>query len=163
MTSLLRRSPLLLVVASASFGAACWDFQKNVPEGPSPLPPVRFATVRVAYRQPRGCTNDVALCETRVVFFGSWMQPGQEVLLDAQPGLIWTGEALNVPVNWPPADVPHRVRVFDPHLAQTPTNGVTAARLTVGGQILTQFDSRGTPSESAYVYIDDVGVGHNPP
>lgn len=162
-TLLLRRATLVIVVvASALASAACWDFQKNVPEGPSALPPARFATVRIEYRQPRGCSNAAALCATRVVFFGSWMQPGQEVLLDPQPGLIWTGEATNVPVNWPPADVPHRVRVFDPHLAETPTGGVSASRLSVGGQTLTTFDALGTTDESAYVYVDDVGVGHNP-
>jgi hypothetical protein len=160
-TLLLRRASLV-VVASALASAACWDFQKDVPEGPSALPVARFATVRVEYRQPRGCSNAVALCETRVVFFGSWMQPGEEVLLDPQPGLIWTGEATNVPVNWPPADSPHRVRVFDPHLADTPTGGVSAARLTVGGQFLTKYDSLGTADESAYVYVDDDGAGHNP-
>jgi hypothetical protein len=118
--------------------------------------------VHVEYRQPRGCSNVASLCETRVVFFGSWMHPGEEVLLDPQPGLIWTGEANNVPVNWPPEDSPHLVRVFDPHLTDTATGGVTAARLQVGGQMLTRFDSPGTTSESAFVYVDDVGVGHNP-
>jgi hypothetical protein len=161
-TLLLRRAPLL-AIALALASPACWNFQKDVPEGPSALPPARYATVDVQYRQPRGCSNLAALCETRVVFFGSWMQPGEEVLLDPQPGLVWTGEAKKVPVNWPPADSPHLVRVFDPHLTDTPTGGVTAARLSVGGQILTEFDSPGTASESAYVYIDDLGVGHNPP
>jgi hypothetical protein len=39
---------------------------------------------------------------------------------------------------------------------------VTAARLVVGGQLLNQFDSPGTPKESGLVYVDDNGVGRNP-
>ncbi len=39
---------------------------------------------------------------------------------------------------------------------------MTAARLSVGGQLLTQYDSPGTPDESGLVYIDDNGVGRNP-
>jgi hypothetical protein len=39
---------------------------------------------------------------------------------------------------------------------------VTGARLIVGGQLLNEFDSPGTPKESALVYIDDDGVGRNP-
>jgi hypothetical protein len=44
----------------------------------------------------------------------------------------------------------------------TPTGGVTAARLQLGGQILTHFDSPGTPRESGIVYVDGNGVGRNP-
>jgi hypothetical protein len=57
---------------------------------------------------------------------------------------------------------PHLVRVFDPHLVDTETGGVTAARLVVGGQILDSFDQPGTPQESGRVYVDDNGAGRNP-
>ena len=55
------------------------------------------------------------------------------------------------------------MRVFDPHLVDTETAGVTAERLKVGRQVLTIFDERGTPGESAHVYVDVNGIGHNPP
>ncbi len=91
------------------------------------------------------------------------MRPGQEIYLQDDPGsLVWTGTATNVPVNWPPNDEPHYVRVFDPHLVNTPTGGVTAARLLVGGQTIYFYDQPGTPKESGLIYVDDNGVGRNP-
>jgi hypothetical protein len=39
---------------------------------------------------------------------------------------------------------------------------VTAARLMVGGQIITTYDTPGTPTESGLIYVDDNGVGRNP-
>jgi len=121
-------------------------------------------SVRVEYRQPNGCANATPVaCDNLVVFFGSWMHPGQEIYLESDPGShLWTGIAPGVPVNWPPVDQPHLVRVFDPHLVNTATGGVTAARLLVGGQALTQYDSPGTPRESGLVYVDDNGAGRNP-
>jgi len=140
----------------------CLDFQKDPPAGPSALPAARYATVHVQYRQPNGCANVASPCDSRVVFFGSWMRPGEELLLDGGPGHVWTGTAVNVPVNWPPQEAAHLVRIFDPYLSETETGGVTASRLTVGGQVVTAFEQIGTPAESAYVYVDDLGVGHNP-
>jgi hypothetical protein len=150
----------LALVAAVSTGC---DFQPDPPEGPSAVAPGRFASVTVEYRQPNGCANAPAACDNLVVFFGSWMRPGQEIYLTSVAGShVWTGLAEAVPVNWPPVDQPHLVRVFDPHLVQTPTGGVTGARLIVGRQALTRFDSPGTPQESALVYVDDNGVGRNP-
>jgi hypothetical protein len=77
-------------------------------------------------------------------------------------GLIWVGTARNVPVNYPPRDFAHAVRVFDPHILDHPTGGVTAERLRVGRQLLTVFDSEGTPAESGLVYVDENGYGHSP-
>jgi len=54
------------------------------------------------------------------------------------------------------------VAVYDPHLRDTETGGVTAGRLVVGGQNLTVFLNAGTPQESAFVYVDENGMGHNP-
>jgi hypothetical protein len=149
--------------AVAAAAAGC-DFQPDPPEGPAALPGSRTVDVRVEYRQPQGCVNTVsARCVDLVFFFGSWMHPGEEFALDLAPGTyVWSGTAKGVPVNWPPTDQPHLVRVFDPHLQGTPTGGVTGARLIVGGQLLNEFDSPGTPKESALVYIDDDGVGRNP-
>jgi hypothetical protein len=150
------------LVAIALVGVAC-DVQPDVTEGPSALPPTTYATIQIEYRQPNACENVAESCVDRVVFFGSWMRPGEEVLLDGAPGHIWVGQATNVPVNWPPVIEPHLVRVFDPHLVQTVTAGVTASRIRVGGQILTEYDDVGTPKESGRVYVDMDGIGHNPP
>jgi hypothetical protein len=152
----------LVPLALAAALASC-DFQPDPEPGPTAVSPARFATVRIEYRQPNGCANAPAACENLVVFFGSWMRPGQEIYLDSAPGShVWTGAAEGVPVNWPPVEEPHLVRVFDPHIVDTPSGGVTAARLLVGGQILSEYDSPGTPQESGLVYIDDNGVGRNP-
>lgn len=153
----------LVLFAAAAIAAGC-DFQPDPPEGPSALAPARVVDVRIEYRQPQGCENAAPEhCVDLVWFFGSWMHPGDEIPLEPVAGsYVWAGTAKGVPVNWPPGDAPHLVRVFDPHLKDTPTGGVTAARLSVGGQILTQYDSPGTPEESGLVYVDDAGVGRNP-
>ena len=158
----------LLALAIALSGPAC-DFQKDPDPGPAALSPTRFVTIKVEYRQPAGCQNNENTCDARVVFFGSWMRPrdagygGDQVLLDTRFGPnFWEGLVPNVPVNWPPNDFPHYVRVYDPHLQATSSGGVTAARLMVGGQIITTYDTPGTPTESGLIYIDDNGVGRNP-
>lgn len=157
-----RRIVLALLVFSAA--ASGCDFQPDPEAGPSAVPAPAVVNIRIEYRQPNGCANASAVaCDNLVVFFGSWMHSGQEIYLTADPGsYVWTGVASGVPVNWPPVEEPHLVRVFDPHLVDTPTGGVTGARLLVGGQILTQYDSPGTPQESALLYVDDNGVGRNP-
>ncbi len=159
MRPIVRR--LLPLVAAAA--AAC-DFQPDPPQGPAALPATRTVSVRIEYRQPAACENaDPVHCVDLVWFFGSWMHAGEEVHLEPVGGsYVWAGTATGVPVNWPPTDEPHLVRVFDPHLKDTPTGGVTAARLSVGGQQLTVYDQPGTPKESGLVYVDDNGVGRNP-
>jgi hypothetical protein len=150
-------------LAVLALGAISCDFQPDPEAGPAPLAGGRFASVRIEYRQPSACENEASACENLVVFFGSWMRPGQEIYLqDTTGSKVWTGVATNVPVNWPPNDEPHYVRVFDPHLVDTPTGGVTAARLQVGGQVIYYFDRPGTPKESGLIYVDDNGVGRNP-
>jgi len=159
MRSHLRRLALVAVGAAV---VGC-DMQPDPPPGPTPVGPARFVNVTVQYRQPTECINASGECGNAVVFLGSWMNPGQEVYLSRDPGShVWTGVAPGVPVNWPPLEEPHLVRVFDPYLFGTDTNGVTAARLLVGGQILQDYDQPGTPAEAARVYIDDNGVGRNP-
>jgi hypothetical protein len=150
-------------VALLALGTVSCDFQPEVEPGPTPVAGGRFASVRIEYRQPAGCENAASACGNLVVFFGSWMRPGQEIYLqDATGTSVWTGVAPSVPVNWPPNDEPHYVRVFDPHLVNTSTGGVTAARLQVGGQIIYYYDQPGTPKESGLIYVDDNGVGRNP-
>jgi len=162
MKKITRRGAPALVAALAFLGDGCLEITKSVTEGPPPVPSPRLVSVRVEYRQPNGCVNVVNPCNTRVVFFGSWMQPGGEVLLSQNPGYVWTGTVLNVPVNFPPREQPYLVRVFDPHLIETPTGGVTASRLVVGGQMITFFDQPGTTAESGVIFIDDNGIGRNP-
>jgi hypothetical protein len=159
------RSLVPFLAIAAAVAAGC-DFQPDPAAGPAPLPGTRTVSVRIEYRQPAHCANlDPSNCIDPVFFLASWMHPGhdEEVILTNVAGsYVWAGTATGVPVNWPPTDQPHFVRVYDPHLKDTPTGGVTAARLTVGGQILTQYNNPGTPTESGLIYIDDDGVGHNP-
>ncbi len=154
----------LALVAVAMTAVACPDFQPDPPAGPTPITGgQRFATITVEYRQPAHCANTADHCLDRVVFFGSWMGKNDPVVLATPAGpYFWTGVVENVPVNWPPTDQPHFVRIYDPHLVQTPTNGDTAARLTIGSQAVQVFDSVGTPLEAGLIYVDDNGIGHNP-
>jgi hypothetical protein len=154
----LRLGLTILLVSSAG----CYEFQPDTPAGPSELPPAAYATVQIEYRQPNICLNALGNCAERVVLFASWMRPGEEIPLEPAPGFLWVGQANNVPVNWPPVVSPHVVRVYDPHLVDTATAGVTALRLVVGGQVLTVYENPGTPGEVGLVYVDDNGIGHNP-
>ncbi len=160
MTSVLPcRLGLTFLLLSLS---GCYEFQPDVPAGPSELPLATYASITIEYRQPNGCANALGNCADRVVFFGSWMRPGEEILLEPAAGFLWLGRASNVPVNWPPHVPPHLVRVFDPHLVDTDSAGVTASALKVGEQILTVLNNVGTPRESGQVFVDDNGLGHNP-
>jgi hypothetical protein len=159
-----RRSILGLAVGVlGGLATACYDFHLTGPEDPpSPNPP-RLVSVTIEYRQPNGCANSRTNCDDRVVFFASWMRPGDEFPLERDPGgLIWRGVARGVPVNFPPRDVPHAVRVFDPHILDHPSGGLTAERLRVGGQILTVISSPGTDEEAGLIYVDENGQGRNP-
>ena len=151
------------VATAALLSGSCYDFRVEGPEDPSPVVPPRLVSVTIEYRQPQGCVNSADRCDDPVVFFASWMHFGQEITLTLPAGgYVWVGTAHNVPVNYPPRDLPHAVRVFDPHILDHPTGGVTAERLLVGRQILTVFDSEGTPRESGLVYVDENGFGHSP-
>jgi hypothetical protein len=154
---------ILAVLTAALLGSGCNAFRLSAPEdAPDPNPP-SVVSVTVQYRQPQGCLNVETPCDEPVVFFGSWMHPGDEFRLTPDPGsFIWRGIARGVPVNYPPRDQPYLVRIFDPHLREGPGGGVTAQRLWVGGELLDKFDSPGGENESALVYIDESGMGHDP-
>jgi hypothetical protein len=159
-----RRSYLAAAALAAGvLGGACYDFHLTGPEdAPSPNPP-NLVSVTIEYRQPQGCVNSRTNCDDKVVFYGSWMRPGDEFNLQRDPGgYVWRGVAPGVPVNFPPRDLPHAVRVYDPHLLDQPNEGLTAERLRVGGQILTVIDSPGTTREAGLIYIDENGQGRNP-
>jgi hypothetical protein len=149
---------------TALLSFSCYDFRGEGPEDPSPVVPPGLVSVAIEYRQPNGCVNSAGRCGDPVVFFGSWMREGQEITLSpvAGGGRIWVGTAHSVPVNFPPREYAHTVRIFDPHILDHATLGVTAERLWVGRQLLIAFDAEGTPAESALVYVDANGFGHNP-
>lgn len=149
-------------MAAAAVSSGCWSLYApdNAPEVNTV---VRSVSVNVAYRQPQGCLNVTTPCDEPVIFFGSWMHPGEEFRLTPEPGgYWWRGIARNVPVNYPPRDQAHLVRIFDPFLREGPGSGVTAQRLWVGGELLDMFDKPGGVDESALVYIDSDGFGHDP-
>jgi hypothetical protein len=156
----MRAAPLLIIiVATALFSC----FHQTGPEDPTPVSVPPLVTVTIQYRQPSACLNITSPCDGRVVFFGSWMPAGNQILLTEDPStFVWTGTASNVPVNFPPTDSPYYVRIYDPYLRDLGTGGITADRLAVGGQALTKFEAYGSPAESALVYIDARGIGHNP-
>lgn len=156
------RRPWRLLPVLLTLTVVSCDFQPDPPASPSAVAITRFADVRVQYRQPNGCANAAAHCDDLVVFFGSWMKPGEEMYLEETGSYQWSGTVRRVPVNWPPSEEPHLVRVFDPHLVDTANGGVTAARLSIGGQLVYYYDSPGTPSEVGIIYVDDNGVGRNP-
>jgi hypothetical protein len=158
-----RRRWSLAILAAVLLGGGCNTFRQSAPDGAPEFNPPRVVSVTVQYRQPQGCLNVATTCDEPVVFFGSWMHPGQEFQLTPDPGnFIWRGTARNVPVNFPPRDQAYLVRIFDPFLREGPGGGVTAQRLWVGGQLLSKFDTPGGENESALVYIDENGTGHNP-
>jgi hypothetical protein len=157
----LTRRPALALLGALLAGG-CF-FEKSGPDGPSPVSVTRQVVVTVEYVQPGLCLNSANRCADPVVFFGSWMRPGQEFALTPVPGTFnWSGRASSVPANFPPSDEPYLVRVYDPYLLDTASGGVTAARLRIGGQMLVDVEAVGTPAESGRVYIDDNGVGHTP-
>jgi hypothetical protein len=159
--TLIARAPRLALAALAVLAASC--LHQTGPEDPSPIPHPTLVSVRLEYRQPNGCLNVTTPCDGPVRFSASWMPAGAYIDLAQTSGtFIWTGIAHDVPANFPPLGEPYLVRVADPYLHEYQTQGATADRLQVGGQILTKFYEYGTPVEAGYVYIDVQGVGHNP-
>jgi len=135
----------------------------EIPIGPGPVAVPGRVSVTVEYRQPNSCQNVQASCSGDVVFYGSWMRPGGEVTLRAQPdSYVWTATISGVPVNFPPSDEPYFVRIYDPFLRDTATGGVTGRRVRIGRQALIVLDRVDTPEEFAWVFVDANGVGHNP-
>jgi hypothetical protein len=155
-----RSLPVLLL--AGLLAASCDDYRIEGPTDPEPVAPPRLVSVTVEYLQPNECVEGSPRCEDLVVFFGSWMLPGEEFFLRKEPGrLVWRGTATRVPVNFPPRGAPHAVRVYDPHMVGSPTGGVTAARLAVGGEAISRIDFPGGTREVGLVYIDENGQGRN--
>lgn len=159
----MRQRVLRAILLLSCVGTACYDFHVATPEGPPALPQPRTASVAVEYRQPDQCGDTPAHCENAVIFYGSWMRPGEHLVLTPVAGrFIWVGTASRVPVNFPPRGRAHAVRVFDPYLGAAATTGFSGRRLTVGGESLSNIEAFARPEEHALVYVDDNGFGHNP-
>jgi hypothetical protein len=154
-----------LLLAGILLWAGCDSFHKTGPEDPDPVIRPMLVEVTVEYRQGNICYSS-SHCEDNVAFLASWLPTGQGVLLQRVSTFAWQARIPNVPVNYPPKDDPYVVAVYDPFLRDTGYGGVTAGRLIVGGQNLTDFvtvqDTQGVSHESAFVYIDENGKGHNP-
>jgi len=155
--------PIVLGLAVLS-ALSCNAFKRTAgPEEAAPVNPPGTVSVTVEYDQVPECVEGSPRCEDNVVFFGNWMQPGEEFFMRKEPGrYVWRGTAPRVPVNFPPRGQPYLVRIYDPHIVGGPTAGITADRLKVGGELMTQFYSPGNPSESGLVFIDQNGQGHTP-
>jgi hypothetical protein len=155
---------LASVLAVALLGAGCDAFHKEGPEDPTPINPPTMVAVSIEYRQPVGCLEAAPRCAEAVVFYATWLPAGVGIpLLKDEGGTpVWRGRALGVPVNFPPRGEPYQVRVFDPHLRGDSLGGLSANRITVGSELLTRLRDAGTTDESALVYIDENGLGHNP-
>jgi hypothetical protein len=157
----LAKAALLALTAVA--GLSCNAFRRSGPEQPDPVIPPAFVDVVIEYRQPNECVPGSPRCLDNVVFFGSWMRAGEEFFLAKQPGgFVWNGLARGVPVNYPDRDQPYLVRVFDPHMVGSPTEGASAERLKVGGETITRFYSPGNVNEFGLIYIDANGQGRTP-
>jgi hypothetical protein len=154
----------LLAAAALLTTLSCNAFRRAAgPDDAPPVNPPATVSVTVEYDQVVECVAGSPRCEDLVVFFGSWMTPGQEFFLKKEPGrYVWRGTATTVPVNFPPRGEPFLVRIYDPHIVGGPTGGMTADRLKVGGEKLVRFYSPGNPDESGLIFIDENGQGHTP-
>jgi hypothetical protein len=163
MRRTLEAARLFLALGTAAATLSCHAFERAGPEGPDPFVPPTLVDVTVEYRQINECVPGSPRCQDNVVFFGSWMRPGEEFFLKPGPGrFVWTGTARRVPVNFPPRDQPYLVRVYDPFIVAGPTEGASAERLKVGGESINRFFSPGNAQEYGLVFIDANGLGHTP-
>jgi hypothetical protein len=152
-----------IVLVSGALLGGCYDFHLAGPEdAPTDVVP-RVVSVTIQYRQPQTCANSSSHCSDPVIFYGSWMRPGNEFSLTPDANSrIFRGTALVVPVNYPPRDAAYTVRVYDPYLLHTSTDGYTGHRLVIGNETLTTFQNAGGQKERALLFVDENGLGHNP-
>jgi len=94
------RGRAALLGAAALVTLSCNAFKRTA--GPDVAPPVNppgTVAVTVEYDQVPECVEGSPRCEDNVVFFGSWMQPGEEFFLRKEAGrYIWRGTANEGPV-----------------------------------------------------------------
>jgi hypothetical protein len=155
-----RRAALVGLLCAALPG--CYDFHKTGPVEPDPVPLPETVSVTVEYVQSGSCKAPNG-CSDGVVVFGSWMRPGAEIQLTSDPGnRIWVGTLTGVPVNYPPAGDPYKIRIYDPFLQDGGATRYTGHRLTLGGQLLTDIQVMDSRDQAALAYVDSNGFGHNP-
>lgn len=140
----------------------CYDFHIVGPEDPPPVKSPQTVSVSISYLQPLGCVLPGTNCGGPVTFHASWMPVGSYVTLLQTAAHTWTATVDNVPFNYPGVD-PYRVYAVDPYLVDTPTRGVSAERLTVGGELIVKFENAGGSSEQGLIFIDANGKGRTPP
>jgi len=139
----------------------CYDFHTVGPEDPPPIKLPQTVPVSIVYLQPLGCAPPGSNCGGPVTFYGSWMPIGVYVTLEQTAAHTWTATIPDVPFNYPGVD-PYRVYAVDPYLHDTPTGGVSADRLVVGGERIVKFENAGGTSEQGLIYIDANGKGRTP-
>jgi hypothetical protein len=140
---------------------ACYDFHVVGPEDPPALKSPATVSVNVSYQRPVGCVNTASSCTGPVTFHASWMKLGSSLTLTQTAEHVWTATIPNVPVNYPGVD-PYRVYAVDQYLLDSPTQGVSADRLTVGGQRITKLENPGGTREQGLIFIDANGLGRSP-
>lgn len=140
---------------------SCYDFHTVGPEDPPPLQSPQTVSVSISYVQPLGCVPPGSTCGGPVTLVASWMPIGAYATLDQTAAHTWTATIRNVPFNYPGV-VPYRVYVVDPYLHDTPTGGVSAERLVVGGERIVKFENPGGTREQGLIYIDANGRGRTP-
>jgi hypothetical protein len=153
--------PRLGVLAVALALPSCYDFHMVGPEDPAPVKLPATVSVSVVYLQPASCVNTRSNCDGPVTFQASWMNPGAFVRLVLTGAHTWTATVPEVPVNYPGVD-PYRVYAVDPYLLDTPTLGVSADRLTIGGERIVKFENPGGTREQGLILIDANGKGRTP-
>lgn len=148
---------LALVLALPS----CYDFHTVGPEDPPPLAAPQTVSVSISYLQPLGCVPPGTSCGGPVTLHASWMPIGTYATLVQTAAHTWTLTIPNVPFNYPGKD-PYRVYAVDPYRRDTPTGGVSAENLTVGGERIVKFENPGGTREQGLIYIDANGKGRTP-
>ncbi len=141
--------------------SGCYDFHTVGPEDPPAIKQPQTVSVSISYLQPLGCVPPGTNCGGPVTFHASWMPLGTYATLQQSAAHTWTAAIPNVPINYPGVD-PYRVYAVDPYLRDTPTGGVSADRLTVGGERLVLFENAGGTREQGLIYIDANGKGRTP-
>ena len=141
--------------------SGCYDFHTVGPEDPAPRKLPATVAVTVVYQRPASCVNTTSSCAGPVTFHASWMSRGAFITLDQTTAHAWVATIPDVPVNYPGVD-PHRVYAVDPFLLDSLTAGISADRLTIGGERLTKFDNPGGAREQGLIYIDLNGRGRTP-
>jgi hypothetical protein len=139
----------------------CYDFHIVGPEDPEAVKSPLTASVSVLYQQPAACVNSGSPCDGPVTFHASWMRIGDHAILVQSSPHTWVATIKDVPVNFPGVD-PHRVYAVDPYLLDTRTGGVSADRLTIGGERIVKFENPGGVREQGLIYIDANGRGRTP-